>query len=104
MTGHLSAHTRAHDTPNADKTELFWRFANPIMAGLIGFYLGNMSGAFVGAGLAVAAPFLPAALRQLFSAQRYFARRISPHLETAWSRLLAYLPLSLVRVIERRRS
>lgn len=103
MTGQTSAHTRAHYAPDSDRAELFWRIANPIMAGLIGFYWANATGAFFGAVLAIALPFLPAAPKQLSLLLRNAARRIAPHLETAWGRLLAYLPLSLVRVIERRR-
>jgi hypothetical protein len=104
MTGHLSAHARAHDAPDSDRAELFWRIANPIMAGLIGFYWANATGAFFGAGLAIALPFLPAALKQLSLLLHNAARRIAPHLETAWGRLLAYLPLGLLRLIERGRS
>ncbi len=103
MTGHLSAHAPAHHAPDSDRTELFWWIANPIMAGLIGFYWADAAGAFFGAVLAIALPFPPAALRQLLLLLRTAARRIAPHLETAWGRFLAYLPLSLVRVIERRR-
>jgi hypothetical protein len=103
MTGHLSAHARAHHAPDSDRTELFWRIANPIMAGLIGFHLADITGAVVGAGLAVALPFIPAALNQLSALLCNTARWIAPHLQTAWGRLLAYLPLSLLRVIERRR-
>jgi hypothetical protein len=103
MTGHLSAHARAHHAPDSDRADLFWRIANPIMAGLIGFYWANAAGAFFGAVLAIALPFLPAALKQLSLLLRNATRRIAPHLETAWGRLLAYLPLSLGRVIARRR-
>jgi hypothetical protein len=104
MTGHLSAYARAHDAPDSDRAELFWRIANPIMAGLIGFYWVNATGAFFGAVLAIALPFLPAALKRISPFLRNNAARWSaPHLQTAWGRLLAYLPLSLVRVIERRR-
>jgi hypothetical protein len=103
MTGQLSAHTRAHVTPNSDKAEFFWRIANPIMAGLIGFHLADITGAVAGAGLAVALPFIPAALNQLSALLCNAARWIAPHLQTACGRFLAYLPLSLVRVIERSR-
>jgi hypothetical protein len=104
MTGQTNAHARAHHDLSSTGAELFWRIANPIMAGLIGFYWANATGAVVGASLAIALPFLPAALKQVFPVLRKAMRWAAPHIETAWGRLLAYLPLSLVRVIERRRS
>ncbi len=104
MTGQTNALARAHHAPIPTGADLFWRIANPIMAGAIGFYWANATGAVIGATLATALPFLPAALKKLSPLLRKAARRIAPHLQTAWGRLLAYLPLSLVRVIERRRS
>ena len=104
MTGQTSAQARAHHAPISNGADLFWRIANPIMAGAIGFHLADITGAVVGAGLAVALPFLPAALKRISPLLRNAARWSAPHLQTAWGRLLAYLPLSLVRVIERRRS
>jgi hypothetical protein len=103
MTAQLSAHARAQHTPISGGADLFRRIANPIMAGLIGFHLADITGAVVGAGLAVALPFIPAALNQLSALLCNTARWIAPHLQTAGGRLLAYLPLSLLRVIERRR-
>ena len=104
MTGQTNALARAHHEPSSTGAELFWRIANPIMAGLIGFYWANATGAVIGATLAIALPFLTAALKQVSPLLRNAARRIAPHLQTGWGRLLAYLPLSLVRFLERRRS
>jgi len=104
MTGQTNAHARAHHEPSSTGAELFWRIANPIMAGLIGFYGANATGAFIGAGLAIALPFLPATLKLLSAMLRKAMQWIAPHIETAWGRLLAYLPLSLLRAFERRRS
>lgn len=104
MTGRSSAHTRAHHAPKSNGDDLFWRIANPTMAGLIGFYWANATGAVIGACLAIAPPFLLAVLKQLSPLLRTAVRWIAPHLHTACARLLAYLPLRLVCVIERRRS
>ncbi len=104
MTGQTNAPARAHHESSTNGADLFWRIANPIMAGLIGFYWANATGAVFGAVLAISLPFVPAALRHLSHLLRNAARWIAPHIETAWGRLLAYLPLSLVRVIARRRS
>lgn len=104
MTGQTNALARAHHAPIPTGADLFWRIANPIMAGLIGFYWANATGAVIGVTLAIALPFLPAAAKQLSPLLRNAARWIAPHLETAWGRLLANLPLSLVRFLERRRS
>jgi hypothetical protein len=103
MAGQTSAHLRAHQLPDSGDPDIFWRIANPIMAGLIGFYWAHSTGAFVGAGLAVVLPFVPAVLKQLSPLLRNAARWIAPHLQTAWGRLLAYLPLGLIRFIAGRR-
>jgi hypothetical protein len=103
MTAQSSAHMRAQNAPISNGADIFWRIANPIMAGLIGFHLADITGAVVGAGLAVVLPFLRVALKQLSPVLHNAARWIAPHLQTARGRLLAYLPLGLIRVIERRR-
>ncbi len=104
MTGQTNAHARAQYEPSFTGAELFWRIANPIMAGLIGFYWADSTGALIGAGLAVAPPFIPAVLQQLSPLLRNAARWSAPHLQTAWGGLLAYLPLSLLGAFERWRS
>lgn len=107
MTVQARARAPAHASSSTHAGEdLFWRIANPIMAGLIGLILAGSSGAIAGliAGIALSyVPAIPAALRQVRAVARRLSLWAAPHLGTAWERFAAYLPMSVIRAMAQRR-